>query len=646
MRIGVDTGGTFTDLAVVAGGRLQVHKLPSTPADPARAVLDGIAELRGPAAVDVVHGTTVGLNALLTGNVARTALVTNAGFVDLIEIGRQARSDLYDLGASKPVPPVPRALRFAVRGRRLAGGAKEPGPSPRELAALVRRLRAARVEAVAVGLLYSHLHAGDEHAIAHGLRTLGIPITCSGDLLPSSGEYERFTAAILNAAISPIVGSYVQRLERGVQPGAVRLMRSSGGAMSATEAARYPARAMLSGPAGGVLAARRYAQVLGLPRVATLDMGGTSTDVSLVGEDAGNAASASIAGLPLLLPAVDVHTIGCGGGSIARVDPGGALQVGPESAGADPGPACYGKGDEATVTDAHVALGHLGPDTLLSGAFPIDPDRSVRAIERLARRLGVSPRHAATGILEVAQAAMRRALLVMTVQRSIDPARVPLFAFGGAGGLHAAALARALGMPGAVVAPHPGAFSAIGLALAGEACERSEPLLVPLARIGSRGLVARGRRLARRVAAELAATGAAAGGGVEVVAELRYAGQGEGLRVRAGPRIAERLAALHRRRFGFVPDAEIEVVAMHARAESRPRPVPRLGEPAPARAAGARARQPPLRGPRLPVYARSALELGQRLPGPCVIEELTGVTLIPGGVLAIPRRHGLLLRLR
>ncbi|MCC6671321.1 MAG: hydantoinase/oxoprolinase family protein [Planctomycetes bacterium] len=641
LRIGIDTGGTFTDLAVLRGGALAVHKVPSTPDDPARAVLAGIARARQDGEhVDVVHGSTVGLNAILTGNLARTALVTNAGFEDLIEIGRQARAELYDLRAPKAVPPVPRSLRFGVAARRSAQGEELVRPSARELATLLRRLRRARVEAVAIGLLHSHCHPEDEARIAAALRPLGVPVVCSGELHPAAGEYERFTAAILDAAIAPSVGGYVRRLATLVRPGTLRLLRSSGGILAAAEAARHPARALFSGPAGGVLAADLVRRELRLPRMVALDMGGTSTDVSLLGEGGQRWTDPEVAGLPLVLPAVDVHSVGCGGGSLAYCDRGGALRVGPQSAGAEPGPACYGRGDDATITDAHVALGHLGPDTLLGGGFPIDPDRSVRAIERLARRLGMRTRAAAGGILAVATTHLVRALLVRTAQQAIDPASVPLLAFGGAGGLHAAALAGRLRMPFALLPPHPGAFSAIGLALAGESAEVQEPVDRIWEPRSARDLARRARRLRTAAAALLRRDTGRASLRVTIDAIARFAGQGGGLRIPFGPGLAARHAAEHRRLFGFVPEAmPLEIVALVARAEVPPRAFPRLlPSPAPS---GAGTRRAPLGGAPWVRVARADLRPGQRLDGPLLIEEFSSLTLLRSGDGASVTRIGL-----
>ncbi len=645
LRIGVDTGGTFTDVAVLRGGTLSVHKLPSTPDDPARAVLDGIAAVRGRArAVDVVHGTTVGLNAILTGRVARTALVTNRGFEDLIEIGRQTRTQVYDLHADKPVLPVPRNLRFGVETRRDAGGALLRRATREELTRLRDRLSRARVDAIAIGLLHSYAHPEDERAIARALAPLGVPITCSAELLAVSGEYERYAAAVLNAAITPVVGSYLQRLAAGLDDGALRLMRSSGGIMSSAEATRFPARAVLSGPAGGVLATRHCARAFGHEVVAGFDMGGTSTDVSLIGTGPGASDGTVLGGLPLAVPAVEVHTIGCGGGSIAMVDPGGALRVGPDSAGAIPGPACYGHGDQPTVTDAHMVLGHMGAETLLGGAFPVDPDLSARAVERLGRRLGLTLAQTARGILEVAEVAMRRALMVITVERAIDPMGVPLVAFGGAGGLHAASLARQLGMPFALVPAHPGALSAVGLALAAESHEVVVSVLQPLSEIAGPSLRQRARAAA---AGAVEALGPGPRPRAVVGVRLRYAGQGDGLTLALGGNLEDRFSKAHEQRFGFAArGTPIEVVELRARAERRERRLPAAAAPKgnPPASGTSRRRRPPAGGPAWQVVDRADLGVGSRLRGPCLIEERTGVTVVPTRVECLVRDAGLQLR--
>ena len=642
LRIGIDVGGTFTDLAALEADGLRVHKLASTPTDPGVAVLQGIGSVRAGRRVDVVHGNTVGLNAVLTGRTARTAFVTNAGFEDLIEIGRQARDRLYALDPTKPQLPVPRELRFGVGARRHADGREAARPDDAELARLLARLRRAKVEAVAIGLLHAYAHPGDERRIAAALRPLGVPITCSAALWPALGEFERFSTAILNAAIVPLVGGYLRRLATAIRPGRLRLLRSSGGIQELGAAQREPARAIFSGPAGGVVATRALCRRLRVPQVAGFDMGGTSTDVSLVGADTLAADRGSIASLPLALPTLEVHTVGCGGGSIATVDRGGALRVGPESAGADPGPACYGKGSEPTITDAHMVLGHLGAQTLLQGGYPVEPGLALAAITRLARRLGISPLRTAQGILEVADVTMQRALLVITAERAIDPAQVPLVAFGGAGGLHAASLARRLGMPCVLVPPHPGAFSAIGLALAAEASERSLPLLRPLAAIGMPRL----RRIAQELARDAVAAVAVPGASARIDVLVRYAGQGPGLRLPFRNGLDAAFARLHASRFGFTAESPLEIVEVRAIAAGPERAWPAAGLPRTraGRPIPVSRRQGLCGGPAWPVFRREALAAGARCDGPAVVEELSGATWIPPGFTCTVENVGLRLR--
>ncbi len=429
----------------------------------------------------------------------------------------------------------------------------------------------------------------------------------------------------MNAAIAPVVGRYTQRLQQDLGPGRLRIMRSSLGVLPAAEAAQFPARAMFSGPAGGVLATAQLARAMRMPRAAAFDMGGTSADVCLVEDGTAVHEAGTIAGLPLALPSVPVHTVGCGGGSIAYVDGGGALRVGPESAGADPGPACYGKGREPTVTDAHVALGHLGSHTLLGGGFPIDVDAAVRAIERLAKRLGMSPLATARGILTVADATMARAVLVITAERAVDPADVPLVAYGGAGGLHAAGLVARLGMPAALIPDAPGAFSALGLALAGEASECSEAVHTTLDRRRAGALRALADTLRRRA---LQGIGGRARARVE--AHVRYRGQGAALRLGFAADLATRFAREHQRRYGFTMTAALEVVRLTARAETAPHPIP-PSAPAAATAEPHR-RRAPLGGHAVRVVPREAVRGALR--GPAVVEETTATTVVPAGWLA------------
>lgn len=626
-RIGIDTGGTFTDVVARTSQGIQVHKLPSTPDDPARAVLAGLAAVRQhpDEAVDVVHGTTVGLNAVLTGRLARTVFVTNRGCEDLIEIGRQERSELYALDPDRNAPPVPRELRLGVDCRRGPGGRVERALTDAEVRRIVAAARRRRPAAIAIGLLHSPADDRDERRLAAALQRAlpDVPITTSAELLPSFGEYERFCAAILNAATAPVVGGYTQRLQQALGAGQLRLLRSSLGILPPGEAARFPARAMFSGPAGGVQATAQLLAAMQLGHGAAFDMGGTSADLCLVGADAPVHEEGTIGGLPLCLPTVPVHTVGCGGGSIAYRDRGGALRVGPESAGADPGPACFGKGDQATVTDAHVALGHLGEQTLLGGAFPIDVDAAVRAIERLARSLGLGAEATARGILTVADATMARAILRITAERAVDPALVTLVAYGGSGGLHAAGLTMAMGMPRAVIPPWPGAFSALGLALAGESLEQSLACRVELTGPSLRQLQATGAQLVREVTVQAGHRRGAS----RLDAHVRYRGQGAALRLPWSLRLAQRFADEHQRRFGFVTNAAIEVVRLTATWRTNPAPLPQT--PVSTRRSKARAlRRAPLGKQPWAIHDRD--DVGT-IQGPAIVEETTATTLVPAG---------------
>jgi N-methylhydantoinase A/oxoprolinase/acetone carboxylase beta subunit len=446
-RVGSDTGGTFTDLVADDG---TVVKVPSTPHDPGDAVRDGLVELLGPGVVpDVLaHGTTVATNALLARRGARVALVTNAGFADVIEIARQDRPSLYDQAVVRPEPLVPRELRLEVAGRLAADGAEiEPlGPLPPV---------PDDVEAVAVCLLHSDLQPAHEMLVGMELEANGLDVSCSCDVSPEYREYERTVTTVVNAYLRPLCRAYLRRLADAA--GSVRVMTSAGGLVPAASAAERPAALLLSGPAGGVLAGAQAAVANGFRDAVTFDMGGTSTDVCLVLD--GNPAPAAereVAGLPVRMPGLDVHTIGAGGGSIARLDDGGALVVGPRSAGAVPGPACYGRGGSApTVTDADLVAGRIPAGAAFPGLGVLDLDAARMALDAA----GVS----AEGVLAVVDAAMEEAIRVVTVERGVDPRGLALVAFGGAGPLHACALADALGMEAVIVPARAGVLSAVGI---------------------------------------------------------------------------------------------------------------------------------------------------------------------------------------
>lgn len=654
---GIDTGGTFTDLVRVdSQGGVRVVKVPSTPDDPGRAVENALAAAGGVTSADtIVHGTTVALNALLAGRTARTALVTNAGFRDALEIGRQTRPDIYALEPRRTAPLVPRALRFEVnqrsfpdRDRQLAGEAdalvETLRPTRAELAQLCERLARARVASVAVCLLHSYADPSIERRVAEALAPLGVPLTCSSDLVREHREYERFTTAVVNAALVPIVRAYLGPLERRVAPARLVVLASHGGHLTAELAGDEPVRVLTSGPAGGVVGARAAARDAGYSDVVTLDMGGTSTDVAFTstgraGRDARLVTDLpDVAGHVIAVPAQDLVTIGCGGGSLVRVDAAGVLHTGPQSAGADPGPVCHGRGDEPTVTDAHVLLGHVRSGAFMGGAFELDTDAVERAFEKLGRTLGVDALRAARAVLASARAGMRRAIAATTHQRGHDPTRLPLVAFGGAGGLHAAALCDALRMPRALVPLHQGALSALGMTRCGERRELVRTLLVPLAAHPA----ARRRALfdALEEEARAALGPVARGARVELarLVDLRYRGQSFELRLAESRTLAADFARAHDRLWGHRLDTDtpVELVAQRVVLEHVPR-APRASSPrasqrrrpAPASARIGERRVHFETALSTTLWQREGLAPGHVVHGPAVILDYSGTTIVP-----------------
>ncbi len=646
--IGIDTGGTFTDLVALERGEPVVAKTPSIPADPARALLDALALVGGARRGErVVHGTTVALNALLTGALARVALVTNAGFEDLLEIGRQERPHIYALHPAKPAPLVERRLRFGVAERSWPDPAGEgvlrvERAGRAELARLARRLAASGAESVAVCLLHAWADPSVERELAGRLRACGLPTTCSAELLREHREVERFSTAVVNAALVPRMRAYLGSLAERLAPARLELLQSSGGTIDAARAADEPVRVLFSGPAGGVVGAAAAAFEAGLEDFVAIDVGGTSTDVAFheVGAQAARrpVEPLRVAGHPVAVPSLDIHTIGCGGGSLVELDAGGALHVGPESAGADPGPMAYGKSERLTLTDAHLLLGHIASGRFLGGALALDEARVARAFEALGKRAGARPAAAAQAVLEVARAGVRRALGVMTMERGQDPRRLPLVAFGGGGGLHAAALAASLGMRAALVPRHPGALSARGLCAARPLADAERAVLEPLERWPAARRRAAQRALAREARARLAAGGTRAGGRVllEHALDLRYRGQSFEIAVPDAGDAQERFHRAHEALYGYRLERPIELVCLRARAlvrEARERPTRPRARRLPAEAVlGERrvwlGRSVPVRAR---VIDRDALSPGCAFEGPAVIEEYSGTTLLPPG---------------
>ncbi|MGC1372599.1 MAG: hydantoinase/oxoprolinase family protein [Candidatus Sulfotelmatobacter sp.] len=467
LRVAIDTGGTFTDCVWIdpASGKLRMVKVFSTPADPSQAICEALNKIGHDSELVILHGTTVGTNTLLERKGARTALVTTAGFEDAIEIGRQARPKLYDFFFDRVEPLVPSDLRFGVEERIASDGKIFIAPTQVNLESLFSQIAAQKPESIANCLLFSFENPNNELAVAEALKPLGFPLSISHKILPEFREYERTSTVVINAYLQPVMQHYLENLQQRVRGARIFVMQSSGGITSLASAAREPVRTVLSGPAGGVVGAAAAGHRSGFDRLIAFDMGGTSTDVSLVEGDLTTASQAEIAGLPIGVPMIDIHTVGAGGGSLARFDAGGVLRVGPASAGADPGPICYGRGTQPTVTDANLLLGRLQPTRFLGGAFTLDLARTRAVTSEWLKRQGnpLILEKFAEGVIRVVNSTMEKAIRVVSLERGRDPREFALVAFGGAGGLHACALAEALSIPHVIVPTLPGALSALGI---------------------------------------------------------------------------------------------------------------------------------------------------------------------------------------
>jgi N-methylhydantoinase A len=652
-RIGIDTGGTFTDVVRIGADGTDVEKVASTPDDPSRAVLDGLTAIRDDGADRLIHGTTVATNALLTRSGGPIAFVTTKGFRDVLEIGRQDRPDLYALVPAPPPVLVPRRLRFEVPERTLASGEVSVPLDEDAVRRLVPRLEKAGVTAVAVGFLHSYANTRNERRAAAILRKAGFAVSASHEVMREHREYERFSTTAVNAFVSPVVSRYLRRLARAVGPARLAVMQSSGGIVSWRASVKSPVRTVLSGPAGGVVAALEAGRRAGFPDVVSFDMGGTSTDVALATGALRWTTEFRISGMPIGIPVLDILTVGAGGGSIARVDEGGALAVGPRSAGAVPGPIAYGRGGrEVTVTDAHVFLGRLPPERFLGGRMRLHPDLLDAPVRRLARAAGLDPRETALGVLRVAEATMARAIRVISLERGQDTEGLTLVSFGGAGGLHAARLAASLGMPRVLVPPDPGAFSALGMASADVVQDASVAFLRPIGPGSERALAREVARLRARLARSMAAEGKEAPA-FRVSLDLRYRGQSFEIPVPVGDDLDAVRAEFHlaheRLYNARHEDREVEAVALRVRAVGEVR-VPRAS---PARRRGGdprraldETREVVFRegAAKTRFYSRDRLRAGNALDGPAVITETTSTTVVPPGFRAeVDRQANLLM---
>lgn len=671
-RVGVDSGGTFTDVCLfdTEAGRVHVWKVSSTPADPSDAIAEGVRqglEHHQGLAQDIAyfgHGTTVATNALIQGRGARTGLITTAGFRDLLEIARQKRPSLYDLQCDKPVPIVPRRWRIEVPERLRHDGRIETPLDEAALHAAGERLRDAGVEAVAVAFLYAFVDPSHELRAREILAGI-LPdafITCSHEVAPEFREYERLSTVVVNAALGPVMSGYISHLAARIDALGVRapthITQSNGGVISFETAATQPVRTVLSGPSTGVVGAVSLGVIADEPDVITFDMGGTSTDVSLVQRGKpSRAGEMTVHGHPLKVPMLDINTVGAGGGSIAHIDHGGLLKVGPRSAGADPGPVCYGRGaTEPTVTDANVALGVLNPDYLLAGRMKIDRDLAVRAIARLGELLDLSLEEAAQGVISIVTANMAKAIRVISVQRGYDPREFALMAFGGAGPIHAARLARELEIPRIIVPPHPGVLCAMGLLLTDLATDFARTRLTPLD--GAVDVI--GEEFSRLVG--LAANWFKNEGVVEAdrllshSIDMRYAGQNYELSIPVPigisgvallARLKQDFEAEHQRMYGYTAEEEpIQLVTFRLQAVGLTRKSDIAAHPDAETdledaVMGRRAVYLPEVGGYVdcPLYQRGALGPGHAFEGPAIIEQMDSTTLVLPGQRARVDRY-------
>jgi N-methylhydantoinase A len=661
LRIAIDTGGTFTDCVWIDRGQVRLLKVFSTPADPAQAIAEAIQQIAPNATVTLLHGTTVGTNTILQRKGARVALVTTKGFEDVIEIGRQARPKLYDFFFDRVEPLVPQSLRFGIAERTDNEGKILEQPTSQELERLAETIRAQSPDAVAITLLFSFANPANELAIEKTLQALGLPLSVSHKILPEFREYERTSTVVVNAYLQPVMQRYLESLDRRLAARAasasnrIFVMQSSGGITTLATAARQPVRTVLSGPAGGVVGASATARLSGFRQIISFDMGGTSTDVALVDGEAKASSQSEIAGLPVGVPMLDIHTVGAGGGSLARFDAAGAMRVGPESAGADPGPICYGRGTLPTVTDANLLLGRLQPDRFLGGNFQLDLERTRDLTKKWLKqqKFHLSLDQFAIGMIRVVNATMEKAIRVVSIERGYDPRHFALVAFGGAGGLHACELAQSLGIPRVIVPALPGALSAFGILVSDVIKDYSRTVLwrtttdLPMSKLKREF-----QQLAQKTGRDFRSEGWKGKVHEELSIDTRYCGQGYELSIPFSSKLISDFHRAHAQRYGYShPDREIELVTLRLRATMKFPPVKLATRSKTSRATTHQRVKPEQRrvvfdgkAQHTQIYERDQLLPGKKYSGPAVVTEYSATTIIPPHVrFSIDRANNLLI---
>lgn len=650
--IGVDTGGTFTDLVMMQGGSISTYKLPSTPDDPSRAVLQGVAHLLQGGSGTIFHGTTVATNALLEGKGADVAFLVTEGFCDLLTIGRQNRPDLYALHPKRRAPMVEPEHVFSVPERMEKGGEVLLPLGVEEIERLVEQVLGTPCRSVAICLLHSYVNPRHEALLAEALRRAGCQVSASHQVLAEFREFERASTTVINASVSPVMTRYLGHLKEGLLPSRLKVMQSNGGSISVETAGGEAVRTILSGPAGGMVGAFSLAKRAGIDRIMTFDMGGTSTDVGLCDGSIPMTTESTIADWPVKVPMIDIHTVGAGGGSIAWLDSTGGLQVGPQSAGADPGPVCYGKGKALTVTDANLCLQRLNGDRFLDGRMRLDRDRSLKMMEPLATQLGISVEHLAEGIIRIAEEKMAGALRVVSVQKGYDPRGFHLIPFGGAGGLHACSLAEHLGMRRILIPRHPGLLSAYGLVIADTIKDFSRSVLLP-STIRDEELSSLFAPLREQASLEMAQEADdPATIDLQFALDLRYVGQSFEISLPLQDGWRHAFHHEHERLYGYAdPDRPVEIVTLRLRARAPGHQIP-FSPPQPEGEVIVSLSLVWLDEgwQEIPGLRREDLPAGYRFSGPAMIQEATSTHLIlrgwegivdPEGNLLLERRGGI-----
>jgi N-methylhydantoinase A len=660
-KIGVDTGGTFTDIVMSVEGSLWTHKVLSTPRNPAHAVIKGVSEILNQHNIDshdgveIVHGSTVATNALLERRGARIALVTTKGFEDVLEIGRQTRPNLYDIFVQRPAPLVPAERRFGIRERTLHTGEIQTEISLTDLETLTTQLATLDLDAIAICFLFSYVNPENEQIVVDYLASLNIPISSSHEILPEYREYARFSTTVANAYIRPTLERHLSTLTESESfPKSFRLMLSNGGCISTRNFESAGIQTVLSGPAGGVIGAYHIAKTAGYEKIITFDMGGTSTDVSLCDDGISMTTESTISGLPIKVPLIDIHTVGAGGGSIATVDSGGALRVGPESSGADPGPICYGNnGKEITVTDANLFLGRISPTQFLGGQMSLAYDETREYIKKFSEQIRLSALETADGILKIANAVMERAIKVISVERGFDTRDFTLVSFGGAGGLHAAFLAENLGIRTVLIPPNGGLLSAYGMLFADVVKDYSQTVLWKTEDSGANlhkrleegfdALLTRAESDMKSEEFDLSQLN------IKRSLDMRYEGQSYELNVpyiNVDTVFVSQFHAMHKQRFSYArPEAMVEVVTLRLSAIGETEKPVLTSEPlTDADLSDARIAQNDVifDGEVYPTnfYQRESLCPGNQIEGPAIITEFSATTVVPPNFSAVVDVYG------